>query len=100
MRISDWSSDVCSTDLLAHFRENLGTGIAAADDQHPLAREGPRVPVVRRMELNASEELPVRIIRNVRRRWPSKAARPHRRNRRWPRLGSSPLQLSDRKSVV
>src|SRR3546814_16016394 len=36
MRISDWSSDVCSSDLLAaaQRRHDPGDGVAVADDQH------------------------------------------------------------------
>src|SRR3546814_5051001 len=30
MRISDWSSDVCSTDLCAHFHDTRGMGLANA----------------------------------------------------------------------
>src|SRR3546814_20550151 len=38
MRISDWSSDVCSSDLIDHqgFANAASAGPVAADDHHPL----------------------------------------------------------------
>src|SRR3546814_854136 len=58
MRISDWSSDVCSSDLLAHQRGaqpdlaavQLAPAVAAAGAAHPATSRGSAAHRLRRAE--------------------------------------------------
>src|SRR3546814_21132433 len=43
MRISDWSSDVCSSDLIAHMRSHLkGCEVEYLEDRGLIALQGPQ----------------------------------------------------------
>src|SRR3546814_16772964 len=53
MRISDWSSDVCSSDLGAHRRTRSAFGPGAAEDR----RKGPAVRAFRRFDEHARGRL-------------------------------------------
>src|SRR3546814_10420955 len=60
MRISDWSSDVCSSDLIDGAE--VGGGIARASEMHAMAPEAETLPRLDQCLVDAVELVAVRTV--------------------------------------
>src|SRR3546814_7587801 len=110
MRISDWSSDVCSSDLAEPDAEDVEEGLAVGDAEVDPADRPRRDDVGRRGDVEGNAERPGKVIGGAERQQPEgPAKRPQRRRRRIhravaagendrgrPAVTDAPAQIVDR----